>query len=764
MTREWSIGDVFVVRHAGMPFDWLESLAADENLQEAATELLLCEDALRETAGSGFRRLERAVTRCEPGRLPSVPADWGEAVDAWHTAAERYTSLYREADEQATKKLLTILERPEVAEAVLLSNSDAFHNMLRPLLDRADPLTSRRRRARRQLYTYIQRFCAKNETVSFFGPMAYATVRDGTSNEREAEPRTGLTELQTGLPQRRRVFISYWAGRALCRALARDNRILPGLAFHPTQHGPTPVGLSENTEAGQREDARTVFTHLDAAGGTLRTLTHGTGLPAKRVAHALRLLLAAGAVDMRLGGGPYDMEPLTSLRAQLGELPGSPARKEWLDRLAALESCRAALEAGAGPEREGLISALENAFTEATGESARRAAGATYADRAVFYEEASSPFALRIARELADRWQEQLRGLLEVCTGHGQATQRAAADAVRGELSGVERLDLAAYAARAAAVFPAPGSEFATNHAPVYRAEEWRAVAERLAQEAAGAHGDRYALIDLCVKAGTAGALAEGELLVARVHHHLLVRSWLGTMYPDQDRFAAAADTWITEQDGRLVGFDFGRRNKGYYRFSGREAALRPASWADSGQPILRPEELTVALDENGIRLLDPDGARAFAYLPLNDFVKYAPFAALSHPQVAHPSFVAGDDGELPEIDIDGVVCQRPRWRIDSDSLDLPTPHARFLQLRRLARRTSVRFLFCRSARERKPYLVDLASPLAADLLGHVARGTEALVAEAMSPGPGELWLRDEEGRRYTCELRMQLIGRERAQ
>ncbi|TYR62715.1 lantibiotic dehydratase [Streptomyces parvus] len=753
MTREWSIGDVFVVRHAGMPFDWLESLAAPDDLQEAAAEMLVREDVLRETTGAGFRRLERAIMQCEPGLLPSVPADWREGVDAWRAAAERYTSLYQEADQQATKNLLTILERPEVAEAILLSNPDAYHNMLRRLLDRADPLTSRRRRARRQLYTYVQRFCAKNETVSFFGPMAYATVLDATSNE--------PTELQTGLPRRRRVFVSYWAGRALCRALARDSRLLPDLAFHRTLQSSAPVSLPDSAGADQRHDARTVFAHLDTDGATLRNLTRATGLPAKGVARALQLLVAAGAADMRLGGGPYDLEPLTTLSAQLRLLPDSPARLERLEQLAALERCRAELEAGAGPDRERLISALEKAFTAATGEPARRAAGATYADRAVFYEEASSPFALRIGRGLAERWQEQLRGLLEVCTGHGQATQRAAADAVRRELDGVQRLDLRAYAARAAAAFPAPGSEFATSYAPVYRAEDWQAEAERLAKEAAGAHGDRYALIDLCVKAPDAAGLPEGELLVARVHHHLLVRSWLGTMYPDQEHFSAAADTWINEQDGRMVGFDFGRRNKGYYRFPTREAALRPASWTDAGQLVLRPEEFTVALDEEGIQLLDPAGAQAFAYLPLNDFVKYAPFAALSHPQVAHPSFVAGDDGGLPEIGIDGVVCQRPRWRIDSNSLDLPTPHARFLQLRRLARRTSVRFVFCRSARERKPYLVDLASPLAADLMAHVARGTDALVAEAMSPGPGELWLRDDEGRRYTSELRMQLIGRE---
>jgi hypothetical protein len=109
---------------------------------------------------------------------------------------------------------------------------------------------------------------------------------------------------------------------------------------------------------------------------------------------------------------------------------------------------------------------------------------------------------------------------------------------------------------------------------------------------------------------------------------------------------------------------------------------------------------------------------------------------------------------------VDGVVYQRPRWIVDAGQVTARRPDARFLALRRLARRArGVRFVFCRSADERKPYLVDLESVLAADLVAHVATGP--LTAEEMVPGPDGLWLRDERGRRYTCELRMQIVGRD---
>ncbi|MEV4919565.1 lantibiotic dehydratase [Streptomyces tirandamycinicus] len=851
MTRVWTLGTVFVVRHAGMPFDWLESLGGPADLHEAAERLLDAEEELRAAAGSAFPRLAAAVEECAPERLPGVPAPAREAADAWRAAAARYREAHRTADEAATKELRRLLERPEVAEAVLLSNPDALRNMLRPLLAHDGPLTSRYRRARRQLYTYVQRFCAKNETVSFFGPMAYGEVDPGL-------PTADGALLSTRLPRTRRVFVSHWAGRALLRAVTRDTALLPDLPFHRTCDGEPawPDGASPEDAAA----ARTVLAALTPDGTTLRGLVRTLGTPARELARALRLLVAADAADVGLGGGPFDLEPLTTLRDGLDRLPPSAARDRWIARIEGLEALRAALQTAGPDEREAAIGTLERAFSEATGEPARRAAGSTYADRAVFYEEGSSPFALRIGPALAARWEQRLRGVLELCTAHGHLTQRAAADAVRSALGTGARLDLGRYAAAAAEAFPAPGSAFAVAHAPDYPAADRERHTTRLRELADGLRGDRYALVDLCPRASGAAGLADADLVVARVHHHLLVPGWLDTMHPEPRRFAAAAADWVARQDGRVVGFDFGRRNKGYYRFPGRAVALRPASWTDAGDPPLRPRDLTVELGEppgpasgsghgyetgpgyepgygmgsasgsgTGVRLLDPDGREVTAYIPLNDFVKYAPFAALSHPQVLHPAFTASeaapeaaleaapqvasdaardaapddppddppggapgtahggtalggtalggtalggtapvdaphggtDPGALPEVAVDGVVLQRPRWRVDASRLRRSAPHARFLELRRLARRTGLRFLFCRAPGERKPYLLDLASPLAADLAAHIGHREDVLTAEAMSPAPGDLWLRDEQGRRYTCELRMQFTGRE---
>ncbi|TYK51434.1 lantibiotic dehydratase [Actinomadura decatromicini] len=747
MRRRWRLGRIFVLRHSGMPFDWLEGLGASRDLLRAADELLDVEQSL---AVQGLPEPMRdAIAACAPERIPAKRT----GLTAWRDSACRFRELYKEADEHATEQLRPVLRRPLVGEAVFLSNPAVYRNMLLPLLAAAGPLNARRRRARRQLYTYLQRFCGKSETVSFFGPIAYGETRAGDG-----------AVLRTDRPRVRRVFLAAWAARELARALARDARLLPDLRFHLTR--PKGDGRAAATEPA---DAPAVLAAIGRDGHTLRAICRETGLPARKAAHTLRELVAAGVLDVALGAGPYDLDPLSAFRRQLGDLPASPARDMWLQRLHELERLRAALETESFPDKVEILQELEDLFETCTGVPARRGAGRTYADRAIVYEECSSHFSLEVGEDLLRDWERRLGPILEVCTVHGHAAQRQAAhqvatairaeDPPAGRPAAIHEMTLAAYAHRTTELFQPQGSAFQTDHAPRYRGAE---DLHDLLREAATLDGDRYALIDLCPRATDVADLRSAGLVVARIHHHLQIPGWLDVMHPDPAGFAAEAAAWLAERGDRLVGFDFGRRNKGYYRFPGREVALRAPSWTDADRDdLLRAEDLTVRVEHDRVRLTGPDDRELLAYLPLSDFAKYPPYAALSHPQVQHPVFASGSHGRDEEVRVADVVVQRARWHVEASESAGATAEARFLTLRRLARRTGCRFVFVRSLRERKPYLIDLESPLAADLLWHVAPAGGTLTAEAMVPGPDELWLRDDLGRRYVCELRVQAIGRD---
>ncbi|PPK67097.1 lantibiotic dehydratase [Actinokineospora auranticolor] len=712
--RQWRLGREFVLRHAGFPFDWLVDLGADEDLIRLADEVVDHEQRLSEA-----QRGSAAVHRGKAEQLPATPA-----VRAWAEAFARFAERYADADAEAGRGLGRVLDRPEVGEAVLLSNPDAYHNMLCPLRAHDGPLTSKWRRVRRQMYTYVQRLCAKNETVSFFGPMAYGSV-----GERR--------DLVVDRPRTRRVFCAHWAAKAIATAIARDPKILPDLRFHPT---------------GRPGEHSELLAVVPPGGATFRAIRAAAGLRAAEVAKGLAVLVAEQRVCVAFGPAEYDDAPLTTMLDQLAALPASAARDSWVERVAGFEQVLTDLAEADLAGRITLVATAEQRFTELTGKPARRGAGAAYADRAVFFEECSSPFALTVDADLVAGWEKRLHTALEACVGHGAATQRSAVAAVRRDHPDGES-NLLDYAARAAAALADATSTQQAGHAPVHLPSE----VDDMVAGAARAPGDRYAVVDLCPAAASVDGFDTAGLVLSRVHHHLLVDSWLATMHPDRTAFGADAAAWVAEQRGAVVGLDFGRRNKGYYRFPGPEVAMRPLTWADlpDGGPM-RPWDLRVSVAEDGVRLSTPDGAGVRAYVSLSDFVKYPPMAALAHPQVLHPAFATD-----AEVVVGDVVLQRARRRVPTRGFTAPEPHVRFLHLRRVARELGCRFVFCRGAHERKPYLLDLASPLAADLVGHVARGADTLTVEPMAPGPDHLWLRDEQGHRYTSELRVQVIGTE---
>ncbi|NUT50388.1 MAG: hypothetical protein HOV94_24240 [Saccharothrix sp.] len=73
-------------------------------------------------------------------------------------------------------RLVERMTDPAVIEALVLSNADAADRMA--ALAGADlaSVTSRTRQRLRLGWSYLQRFCTKNETCSFFGPLAWGEV------------------------------------------------------------------------------------------------------------------------------------------------------------------------------------------------------------------------------------------------------------------------------------------------------------------------------------------------------------------------------------------------------------------------------------------------------------------------------------------------------------------------------------------------------------------------------------------------------------
>lgn len=166
-TNEWGIVRQFLLRMAGFPVELLEALALSCSAQAA-----------RE----------------------------GRVVSNEEFAVEL---------EGARKRLWEIMLSNDFREALLLSNPACLERLER-YQSRAFPGTpnSNERRLERLFVTYLQRFCAKNESMSFFGPTAYGVFTGESDQMLTLTPRETVAERNVGLSQ--------WALRELQKLLYQD--------------------------------------------------------------------------------------------------------------------------------------------------------------------------------------------------------------------------------------------------------------------------------------------------------------------------------------------------------------------------------------------------------------------------------------------------------------------------------------------------------------------------------------------------------------
>ncbi len=180
MNGRWTLGPTFVLRHAGFPFDWIESLGVSGAVLGQVSALLEAEDALVSEAG-GEKAAKRVREDLERGRAPQPPKGvgpgWAARLEAWKAARAALEAAYPAEKERLRRRLHQLAREPDIQEAVFLSSPDMFDNVwARYVAQEPGPENADGRRVERQVYSYLQRFCAKNETTSFFGPMGYGEI------------------------------------------------------------------------------------------------------------------------------------------------------------------------------------------------------------------------------------------------------------------------------------------------------------------------------------------------------------------------------------------------------------------------------------------------------------------------------------------------------------------------------------------------------------------------------------------------------------
>jgi lantibiotic biosynthesis dehydratase-like protein len=784
--------------------DRLRALESEaERLREAALA-----SVRGELEGAGQERLGvliKAIRRLKKGKppRPSLAGGLGPAsaaaVEAWQAAAARaaeagteYGQAFAAAQESLSRKLSAVGRRARLREALLWQNRYAAETGLATLRRREGdgPRTSRERQRELMLVSYLQRYCAKNDTIGFFGPVGWARLGEG---EAAMEARPGA-DLLAG----RRVFFEGWAIDAVVDLLARDEAMRPWLA--PRR---TPLlrrrGAVYSLPGGSRvllgPAATALLAACDGSRPARDVVREVLRDPATRgrgeadLYELLEDLRARGLISWTFQV-PLTLTPERELRELLVRVEDAAQRERGLAILDLLEEKRAAVVRAAGrpDELDRALAALEESFTRTTGLAPTHSHGRIYSGRTLLWEECRRDLDLRLGRPLVEELAAPLALVLQSARWYTHQTalgHRAVLDRIYGEMSRQARtpsLELLPFLGRALPelvgrdAFTALQNELHERWARVLclpaggrrvalRSEElWPRAMREFAAPGPGWQKARYHSPDLLIAAESVEAVRRGDYLLVMGEIHLAVNTLDLNVFlahwPDADRLHADIEAdlpepsiipllpkkWRQTQEDAGLGFV-------PTGITGRlDVALRSRKdvYVDLGldPPAVPPEQILPIADlvvepgEGGLVARRHDDRIRF---DLIDF-----FQMILKILVVKTFKVMPSRPYTPRITVDRLVLTRESWSFPVDALGFARAHG------------MPRFLFFKAPNEPKPVYLDLESPYSVEIFARAARqavgkhGEEpAIAVSEMLPTPADTWLPDAEGKRYTSELRI---------
>lgn len=107
-------------------------------------------------------------------------------------------------------RLAEVATDPAFGEAVIWQNRSAYRTAVTKIAGRGSEPGSKRRQRDGVVAGYWQRYCSKNDTVGFFGPLAWGTIRDDGP---------AVAVRSRGLIAEREVHFESWCLEALARAI-----------------------------------------------------------------------------------------------------------------------------------------------------------------------------------------------------------------------------------------------------------------------------------------------------------------------------------------------------------------------------------------------------------------------------------------------------------------------------------------------------------------------------------------------------------------
>jgi amino acid adenylation domain-containing protein len=759
---DWALWRTVCLRAAGLPVHLLAALG-DADLARAADAVI--------------------AARAAPDRPPAERAEAGYDAEFPAAVTRLGTALHRAA------------ALPALREAVAWQNRHALTTGI-DVLERHGGRPDRRNTKHRQhealVASYLQRYCAKNDTIGFFGPVSWSQIDDGPGiRVTHAGPAGSLAARVT--------YLEGWAVRAI---MARHEAALrpwlvPRRMPFVDVHGSllrlplAPAAALTPAEAAVMAAVDGVRDAREVAAAVLAGNAARLG-DAAEVFAVLERLADSRRLAWRLDVAPQDIRPERAAAAALARVTDDGASGPAGAAMDQLTAARDELAAAAGDAQRvaATMAGLEAVFTRLAGVSPTRRAGAPYAGRTVAYEECKRGDVVRLGEDSLGSIRAALALVLD-------GARWFAADCGERFARHFDNV----YRERAAAL--------GTDAVPF--ADFWLLANDALFDQPAligpaAAELRRRWSQALELPPGARRARRRAADLAERVRSAFPVRSrpWPTAVHHSPDLMIAGADaaeggqmTWVLgELHPSVVTLRFASWLEFHEAPDALRAALRHdlggsavflAETAEEGGPCSRlsnaltspgdlrlvfghdscgyPPGTTLTVGEcdlvgspAGLRVRRRDGTFDAGLLDV--------VGDLLSAQVAHAFLLTPPGAHAPRVTVDDLVVSRESWTLGASEpgFDAVTDEsARYLRARAWAQHHGLpRHVFVRCTGERKPIYADLTSLASIDLISRALRrsrrtagaGATVTVTE-MLPAPEQAWLTDAEGRRYCAELRM---------
>lgn len=817
----WALWHWAVLRGAGFPasrpLDLSTpacALASDKIIEDEEAAMVaqgLAVDALqRDMQAAGDREhgiIKKAIRRLRKNStadLQGIECSAAPALETFYAARARvdkaqsaFQEAYKTAADQTTTAVREVAGDRLFHEAIIWQNRTAFHTGIKQLLDTPENESARIREYRRHeelAASYLQRYCLKNDTIGFFGPVGWAKlVTEGPA----LICRPGPNLLAT-----RHVYFENWCIDALTKTLGANRALKPWVAPRRSPlircEGTTvflplrpPISLSPQQSVvlqgcdGERTPRRLASHLCQTFPQLLRSNEEIYGI--------LEGLSARGLISWTLEV-PVATDSERLLRNLIAKIEPDALRRSALEPLEQLEAARDAVAAAIGDAEklDQSLGELESTFTRLTTVAATRSAGKMYAGRTLVYEDCRRNAEVLVGPALIQSLGAPLSLLLtsarwftyQVAAVYREAFKRIYAELCRklktrqvdgvsfiiptqallaGDQSRLSGAVLADFQQRWAKVLSLPSGQRRVH----YRSEHLRArVLAAFDAPRPGWSLARYHSPDIMICASSVAAVERGEYQFVLGELHLGGNTLRPALFIEQHP--------APEEILRALDLDI------------PEPRLEPI-WSHSMDKVTSRDIVGLISPKDYRLALAPD---AFGAPP----ERTVPIGSLILEQRGNELIVRTRDGRLqyevidaigdlmtgrttslfkifapqphsPRVTIDQFVIARESWSFRATEIEFAFEKdeaRRFVAARRWARKLGMpRFVFVKSKIETKPFYVDFSSLVYLNIFAKVVRRTArttdemAITISEMLPTADQCWLEDNEGRHYTSELRI---------